>query len=70
MVFSTFLFYEKYIILAVETWMERGGGLKGVDHLVAVIVRACTNGDVREYDNRDRHKKEDPPREESSYICD
>lgn len=29
MAFSTFLFHEKYIILAVETWMERGGIQRG-----------------------------------------
>jgi len=29
MAFSTFLFYEKYIILAVEIWMESGLYLKG-----------------------------------------
>ena len=29
MAFSTFLFYDKYIILIVETWMESGLYLKG-----------------------------------------
>lgn len=29
MAFSTFLFYEKSIILIVETWMESGLYLKG-----------------------------------------
>ena len=70
MAFSTFLFYEKYIILAVEIWMESRLYLKGgEDYLLAVIVRACANGDVREYGNRDRHKKRTLP-EKSPHIFD
>ena len=60
MAFSTFLFYEKCSFLAVETWMESGSYSKGEGYLVAVTVRACTNGDVREYGNRNRRKKRGP----------
>ena len=35
MAFSTFLFYEKYIILAVEIWMESRLYLKGGGGLFA-----------------------------------